>query len=89
MNKKIVLLASLWWLTPVILPIQEAEIRRITVRSQPRQIVWETLSQKNPPQNRNGRVAQVIGHLPSKASKPSKPSKSEALSSNPSTTGKK
>jgi hypothetical protein len=33
-----------WWLTPVILAIQEAEIRRITVQSQPRQIVNETLS---------------------------------------------
>jgi hypothetical protein len=32
------------WLTPVILATQEAEIRRITVRSQPRQIVHETLS---------------------------------------------
>jgi hypothetical protein len=35
-----------WWLTPVILAIQETEIRRIEVRSQPRQIVWETLSWK-------------------------------------------
>jgi hypothetical protein len=25
-----------WWLTPVILAIQEAEIRRITVQNQPR-----------------------------------------------------
>jgi hypothetical protein len=33
-----------WWLTPVILATQEAEIRRIMVRSQPRQIVHETLS---------------------------------------------
>jgi hypothetical protein len=33
-----------WWLTPVILVIQEAEIRRITVQSQPRQIVHKTLS---------------------------------------------
>jgi hypothetical protein len=32
--------------TPVILATQKAEIRRITVRSQPRQIVHETLSQK-------------------------------------------
>jgi hypothetical protein len=31
---------------PVILATQEAEIRRITVQSQPRQIVQETLSQK-------------------------------------------
>jgi hypothetical protein len=34
------------WLTPVILATQEAEIRRIAVRGQPRQIVRETLSQK-------------------------------------------
>jgi hypothetical protein len=31
---------------PVILATQEAEIRRIAVQSQPRQIVRETLSQK-------------------------------------------
>jgi hypothetical protein len=34
------------WLTPVILATQEAKIRRITVRSQPGQIVHETLSRK-------------------------------------------
>jgi hypothetical protein len=33
---------------PVILATQEADIRRITVRSQPRQIVLETLSRKYP-----------------------------------------
>jgi hypothetical protein len=33
-----------WWLTPVIPATQEAEIRRIEVQSQPRQIVLETLS---------------------------------------------
>jgi hypothetical protein len=32
------------WLTPVILATQEAEIRRINVQSQLRQIVLETLS---------------------------------------------
>jgi hypothetical protein len=31
---------------PVIVATQEAEIRRVMVRSQPRQIVWETLSWK-------------------------------------------
>jgi hypothetical protein len=53
-------------LTPVILATQEEEIMRIAVRSQPGQIVRETLSWKNPTQNRAGRVAQVVEHLPSK-----------------------
>jgi hypothetical protein len=35
---------------PIILATQEAEIRRITVRSQPGEIVHETLSQKYPSQ---------------------------------------
>jgi hypothetical protein len=42
------------WLIPVILAIQEAEIRRIVVRSQPRQVVHKTLSRKNPSQKRAG-----------------------------------
>jgi transposase len=42
--------------SPVILATQEAEIRRIKVRSQLRQIVHETLSQKNPSQKRVGGV---------------------------------
>jgi hypothetical protein len=37
-------LAKCWWHMCVILATQEAEIRRITVQSQP--IVHETLSQK-------------------------------------------
>jgi hypothetical protein len=45
-------LARHWWFMPVILATQEAEIRRIAVRSQPRQTVHKTLSRKNPPQNR-------------------------------------
>jgi hypothetical protein len=35
-------------LMPEILATQEAEIRRIPVRSQPRKIVHKTLPQKNP-----------------------------------------
>jgi hypothetical protein len=36
--------AQLLWLTPIILVTQKAEVRRILVRSQPGQIVHETLS---------------------------------------------
>jgi hypothetical protein len=36
--------AEHWWLTLVILATGEAEIRRIAVRGEPRQIVPETLS---------------------------------------------
>jgi hypothetical protein len=43
-NKERKYLTGHWWLTPVILATQEAEIRRIMVQSQPRQIVHETLS---------------------------------------------
>jgi hypothetical protein len=42
--------ARSWWLTPVILATQEAEIRKIMVRNQPKQIVRETLSRKYPSQ---------------------------------------
>jgi hypothetical protein len=34
------------WLTPIILATWEAEIRKITARSHPGQIVLKTLSQK-------------------------------------------
>jgi hypothetical protein len=47
-----------WWLTPVILAIQEAEIRRIMVLSQPRKIVHKILSQKHPSQKKK-RVSGV------------------------------
>jgi hypothetical protein len=46
---------------PVILDTKEAEVRRITVQSQPRQIVQKTLSRKNPSQRRAGGVAQDVG----------------------------
>jgi hypothetical protein len=47
---------------PVILATQEAEIRRITVQSQPRQTVRETLSQKTLSQKKwAGGVAQGKG----------------------------
>jgi hypothetical protein len=54
--------AECQWLMPVILAIQETEIKRIAVRSQTWQIVHETLSQKNPSQKtRASAVAQGIG----------------------------
>jgi hypothetical protein len=48
---------------PIILSTWEAEIKRITVQSQPRQIVQETLSQKKThhKKKRAGGVAQGIG----------------------------
>jgi hypothetical protein len=44
-----------------ILATQEAEIRKTAIQSQPRQIVHETLSQKNPSQKRAGGVIQGVG----------------------------
>jgi hypothetical protein len=49
------------WLMPVILASQEAEIRRITLWSQPKQIVHEAQCQKNPSQKRPGGIAQGEG----------------------------
>jgi hypothetical protein len=40
--------AGCWWLTPGILATQEAEIRRNTVQSQPRQIVPRDPISKKP-----------------------------------------
>jgi hypothetical protein len=52
--------AGHWWLTPVILATQEAEIREDR-SSKPAQAVLETLSQKSPSQKRGGGVAQGEG----------------------------
>jgi hypothetical protein len=38
--------ARCWWITPVILATQEAEIRTMVVQSQPREVVLEPLSRK-------------------------------------------
>jgi hypothetical protein len=46
------------WLTPVILATQEAEIRKISVLSQPRPIIRVTLSQKPLHKNRASGVTQ-------------------------------
>jgi hypothetical protein len=48
---------------PVILATQEAEIRRIAVRSQYWQIVCETLSRKNSSQKRAGRMTEGVGRV--------------------------
>jgi hypothetical protein len=64
---------------PVILATQEANIRRIEVRSQPRKIFHETLSQKYPTQKRASGVAQVVVEY----------NKHEAFSSTPTTSSKK
>jgi hypothetical protein len=68
------------WPTPVILPTQEAEIRRIMAQIQPKQRVLETLSQKYLARNKAGGVIQVVEHLLNKC---------EALSSSTSTTIKR
>jgi hypothetical protein len=54
------------WLMFIILSTQEAEIRRIMVLSRPRQIVCETLFEKNTKRNRAGGVDVVVEYLPSK-----------------------
>jgi hypothetical protein len=46
---------------PVIPPTQDAEIRKIMVQNQSKQIVRVTLSQKYPSQKRAGGVVQGVG----------------------------
>jgi hypothetical protein len=45
---------------PIILVTWEAEIRGIMFPSHPRRIVFETLSQKYPAQNKAIRMAQAV-----------------------------
>jgi hypothetical protein len=59
---KLLRLDECHWLTPIILPAQEAEIRRIAVQSQPRQGVLESLSHNYTIQNR---ASEVVEHLAS------------------------
>jgi hypothetical protein len=79
------------WLVPIILAILEAEMRRIEVQSQSRQIVIKTLSRKNPSQKKRvGGVAQTQYHKKTKQNKTKKqylpPREYEAPSSFPSAT---
>jgi hypothetical protein len=57
--------ARRWWVMSLILVTREAEIRRIEVHSQCRQVVHKYPSQKCPTEKRIGRVAQVVECLPS------------------------
>jgi hypothetical protein len=77
---KIFHLAGSWWIMPIILVTQEAEIRRILIQGQSTQTVNETISPKYPTQKRTGGVTQVVECLPSNC---------ENLNSNPSTIKKK
>jgi hypothetical protein len=50
-----------WWLTPVILATQKADIRRIMIRSQLRKKVCKILSRKTLHKNMAGGMAQGEG----------------------------
>jgi hypothetical protein len=69
------IVAGCWWLMTVILATQETE-KRIAIWGQPRQIVCEILSWKEPTQKKYWWSVQVVERLPSKC---------EVPNSNPST----
>jgi hypothetical protein len=54
-------IARHWWITSVILATQEADSKRITVRSQPRQIFPKTLPRKYPTHKKKGWSSGSIG----------------------------
>jgi hypothetical protein len=54
-------LARCWWFTSVIPATQEAEVRRIKIRSQSGEIVLEILSLKNLSQKRADGVTEGAG----------------------------
>jgi hypothetical protein len=56
-SQKLIRYAGYRWLTPVIPATQEAVIRKITVPSQPGQIICEALPRKNSSPKRAGGVA--------------------------------
>jgi hypothetical protein len=53
-------LVRYFWLTPAILAFQKAEIMKITIQRQSRQIVLETLLNKTQRKRRAGGVAQGV-----------------------------
>jgi hypothetical protein len=54
---------------PVILATQRAEIKRMAVRSQPKPLVHETISQKNPSQETASEVALISNPSTAKTKK--------------------